>query len=126
MSTLVGESSAPVHPGVGHIVPQRTLGAVFAALVLLTILTVAATKVDMGSLNLYVALGIAATKAALVVLYFMHLRYDRPFNAIVLAACLVFVALFIGAVLKDARAYRPSLIPGEAPDMKNAHTPLGR
>ena len=110
----------------GHIVPLKVLAAVFVTLLALTALTVAAASVDLGNLNLYVALLIAGVKASLVVLYFMHLRYDRPFLLVVFIGCLGFVVLFISLVLTDAAAYRPSLTPGEAPAMQKVHTPLGK
>ena len=113
------------HAALGHVVPLGVLAAVFAALCLLTGLTVAAASVDLGNLNLYVALAIAGLKASLVVLYFMHLRYDRPFNMVVFLGCLGFVVLFISIVLTDTRAYSPSLVPGQAPLMKEVHTPFG-
>jgi cytochrome c oxidase subunit 4 len=109
-----------------HVVPIGVLAAVFAALLLLTVLTVAVAGVDLGNLNLYVALGIAGVKASLVVLYFMHLRYDRPFLLVVFLGCLGFVVLFISLVLTDAAAYYPSVNRGEAPDMQKVHTPFGR
>lgn len=98
-----------------HVVPWRTLFAVFAALVALTVLTVVATRVDLGRLNLAVALGIATTKAALVLLYFMHLRWERRFNAVVLGGTLLFAALFVALTLLDSKTYQPELIPGYAP-----------
>ena len=100
-----------------HVVPLRILVAVWAALVILTWLTVAATHVDLGALNLVVALAIATVKASLVALYFMHLRWDRPFNALVFLAALAFVALFVGLALLDTAAYRPDVIPGYAPGL---------
>ena len=113
------------HQGLGHVVPVKILVAVFLALLVLTVLTVAITKVDLGNLNLYVALAIAGVKATLVVLYFMHLRYDRPFNLVVFLGCLAFVVLFISLVLTDTRSYSPTLDPGQAPKMKEVHTPFG-
>jgi cytochrome c oxidase subunit IV len=108
-----------------HVVPMGVLAAVFATLLVLTAVTVAATKIDLGNLNLYVALAIAGIKATLVVLYFMHLRYDRPFYLVVFLGCLGFVVLFISLALTDTRAYHPSVIPGQAPAMKDVHTPFG-
>jgi cytochrome c oxidase subunit IV len=109
-----------------HVVPLKVLAAVFAVLLMLTALTVIVAGVDLGNLNLYVALSIAGVKASLVVLYFMHLRYDRPFLLVVFLGCLGFVVLFISLVMTDAAAYRPSLLPGEAPAMQKAHTTLER
>jgi cytochrome c oxidase subunit IV len=114
------------HHTLGHIVPLRVLTAVFLALVFLTVVTVAASRIDLGPLNLYLALGIAGTKALLVVLYFMHLRYDRPFNLFIFAGCLVFVVGFISMVLKDTQTYQPSMEPGQAKSMQDVHTPFGR
>ncbi len=98
-----------------HIVPFRVLAGVFGALLVLTVLTVAATRVDLGSANLALAMAIATAKAALVVLYFMHMRYDHPFNAVVFVTALAFVALFVVFTLLDTAAYQPEMIPGYAP-----------
>jgi cytochrome c oxidase subunit IV len=112
--------------GLAHVVPLWVLAAVFAALVVLTAITVGVAAIELGSLNIYVALAIAGVKATLVVLFFMHLRYDRPFNLVVFLGCLLFVVIFISLVLKDTQAYRHSLTGGEAPAMKGVHTPFGR
>lgn len=100
-----------------HVVPMKVLVAVWLALMALTVITVAATWVDLGSLNLWLAMAIATLKASLVVLYFMHMRYDHPFNAIVFIGTLLFVMLFVGLALIDTREYQPELIPGYAPGM---------
>lgn len=105
--------------GVGHIVPFRLLLGVFLALTVLTVVTVLASTIDFGELNLIVALAIAVVKAALVVLFFMHLIWDRPFNAIVFVGCLIFVALFIALALLDTRQYRGTQHPGQAPGVKD-------
>jgi len=109
----------------GHVVPVWLLAAVFAALIVLTVLTVTVAQVDLGNLNLYFALGIAAVKASLVVLFFMHLFWDRPFNSMIFAGCLLFVTLFIGICLTDSKANEPSDIPGQGKDMAGVHVPLG-
>jgi len=43
----------------------------------LTVVTVAAAQVNLGSLNVPIALAIASVKAALVALIFMHLLWDE-------------------------------------------------
>ena len=105
--------------------PLWLLAAVFGALLVLTCLTVTVAYVDLGNLNLYLALAIAAVKASLVVLFFMHLFWDRPFNAMIFIGCLLFVSLFIGIALTDSRANDASAIGGEGSAMKGVHTPLG-
>ena len=104
-----------------HVVPLRVLLATWGALLVLTALTVAAASLDLGSLNIVVALGIAVLKSTVVALYFMHLRYDRPFHAIAFIVALLFVFLFITFALLDTQQYRPDLIPGYAPAIEEAH-----
>jgi cytochrome c oxidase subunit 4 len=104
-----------------HVVPLRVLLATWGALLVLTVLTVVAAGIDLGSLNIVVALGIAVLKATVVALYFMHLRYDRPFHAIAFIVALLFVFLFITFALLDTQQYRPDLIPGYAPAIEEAH-----
>ncbi len=105
-------------PGVDHVVPIRTLLGVLAALLVLTIATVAITLFDLGRMNVVLALSIAFVKGALVLLYFMHLRWDRPFHAIVLVSAILFVTLFIAFSLLDTFQYHPEVIPGYAPALK--------
>ncbi len=96
--------ASPELDGGGHVVPLPVLLGVWAALIVLTGVTVAVTYVDLGPLNLWVAMLIATVKAGLVGLYFMHLRYDHPLYGIMLVCALFFVALFIGLTLIDAQA----------------------
>ena len=84
-----------------HVMPLSLLFGVFTALVLLTLLTVVAAQFSFGAWEVWVSLGIATIKAALVAIYFMHLRYDRPFNAVVFLPAIVFVALFLALTLMD-------------------------
>ena len=81
---------------------------VFAALVMLTIVTVAAAQVSFGAWEVWVSLGIASVKATLVAAYFMHLRYDKSFNGLVFIASLLFVALFLALTLMDLQGPTPS------------------
>jgi len=59
-----------------HVLPPRVYYTVFAVLLALTALTVSVSFIDLGPLSTVVALSIAAGKALLVILYFMHLRYS--------------------------------------------------
>jgi cytochrome c oxidase subunit IV len=103
----------PAHPPhePPHALPLALLARVFAALLVLTALTVGVTWFDLGSANVFMALAIAVAKAGLVALYFMHLRYDSPINGLVLIVAMLFVALFIGVVMLDSREYQPNLQP---------------
>jgi cytochrome c oxidase subunit 4 len=95
--------------GLAHVMPLQTLFVVFAVLCLLTYLTVAATWVNLGEFNLWLAMGIATLKASLVALYFMHLRYDQPFNGLVFVISLLFLALFLAITLLDTGQYQPDI-----------------
>lgn len=97
-----------------HAVPIWLLAAVLLALLVLTFLTVAVTWVDLGPANIWVALGIAVFKAALVGAFFMHLYWDAPFNGLVLLASFAFVAVFIGLTLIDTGEYKSSEQPPPA------------
>jgi cytochrome c oxidase subunit 4 len=118
---MMSTATAPVHHATGHpvddgaihphIVPPRVLLGVYAVLVVLTVATVAITGVNLGPLNIWAALGIAVAKAAFVVLYFMHLKYDKPFNAVVLISALLFVAVFIGIAMMDTGQYKVNYLP---------------
>ena len=98
---------------VPHVVPLWILIGVLAILLVLTWATVAVTSFDFGSnLNLVVAMVIAVIKAALVVMFFMHLVWDRPFNTVIFVSALAFVGLFIILALLDTGQYQPTMIPG--------------
>lgn len=84
-----------------HVTPVYVYVGVWLALVVLTALTVAVSRVDLGSANTVVALVVATIKAALVVLFFMHLLYDDKFNLVVLLASLLFVTVFFTPTLID-------------------------
>lgn len=84
------------HSRVGY----ETYLAVWAALIVLTGLTVAAAKLDVGLGNIIIAIGIATLKASLVILYFMHLKFEHPFTWAFLGfAVLLLVGLITSSVL---------------------------
>ncbi len=107
-----------------HPMPVPVLLAVFFALVFLTILTVAQTNFDFGSFEIAIVMIIATIKAALVMAFFMHLAYDKPFNIIVFMSSFVFVALFVIFTLSDSKMTSPSFEPvvEEAPMAVEATT----
>jgi cytochrome c oxidase subunit 4 len=110
--------SQEAHPHVGHVVPLSTLFAVLGTLLVMTFVTVAVSWFNFGRFNLWIALAIAVFKASLVLLFFMHLKYDKPMNAIVIIVSFALVALFIAITLTDTAQYEPDRIPGYAPSIK--------
>jgi len=104
-------ATAEAPPSHVHVMPLKVLIGVWAALVVLTVITVAVTYVDLGRFNLWMALLVATVKASLVGLYFMHLRYDSPVYAFILIVALSFVALFIIGTISDTHAYQETMEP---------------
>jgi len=116
IASASGSTSHPAgHPLVGHLVPISTLIMTATALLVLTIITVAVRYIDIGEFNVWVAIGIAVIKAALVASFFMHLRWDRPFNLMVFIGCMVFVVLMMAFCVLDTSQYRNTQYTGNPP-----------
>ncbi len=84
-----------------HIPPLRLYYLVFAALIAGTLLTVGAAKVDFGALNNVVMLAIACTKALLVILFFMHVRWSSRLTWVVAAAGFFWLLILFGITMSD-------------------------
>ncbi|MFB3854822.1 MAG: cytochrome C oxidase subunit IV family protein [Vicinamibacterales bacterium] len=84
-----------------HIVPLRIYYAVFAALLVMTGLTVLVAYFNLGLLNPLVALSIAVFKATLVVLYFMHARYSPKLVWVVAVASVFWLGILLVLSLSD-------------------------
>ena len=113
--------------GIAHVATKRTLITNWAVLTVLTILTVSATRIDMGpSANLGLAMAIAVLKATLVCLFFMHLRYDKLFHSVLLVGGLLAGSLFVGFTLMDAGQYQQTNIwnPDSPPIAPNGPRPI--
>ncbi len=110
------------HHGLAHVAPTKVLLGTGGTLLMLTILTVLATKIDFGAtMNLAIAMLIAVVKASLVILFFMHLKYDKLFHSVVFISALLAATLFVGFTLMDTGQYQRSNIwdpdnPPAAPD----------
>jgi cytochrome c oxidase subunit 4 len=99
-----------------HVASLRLLVIVLIALMIGTWLTVSATYIDLGALNIWIGLAIATAKAVLVGLYYMHLRWDKPFNAFVFIAAFFFLALFVGITMMDSAHYQQVIISDWPPE----------
>jgi cytochrome c oxidase subunit 4 len=104
--------AAPEHGT--HVMPPAVLLSTAGALMALTVLTVATSRIDLGEWNVVLALGIACTKAALVALFFMHLKYENRFQLVVLASAALFAALFVAFVMFDTTQYQPDIRAAES------------
>jgi len=100
MSEHSTPENQPAHPR-GHVVSWRVYLTVFLALCALTVVTVEVTSHDFGPFNLIVAVGIAITKATLIVLYFMHARYSPKLTGLVIASSVAFFVILVFLTLTD-------------------------
>jgi cytochrome c oxidase subunit 4 len=84
-----------------HIVPKRIYFLVFLALIVLTWVTTIVSTIDLGALNIYVALSIAIFKASLVVLFFMHVKYRSRLTKMILLCGLYWLLLLLFIAMAD-------------------------
>jgi cytochrome c oxidase subunit 4 len=85
-----------------HIVQPRVYIVIFLALLVGTVLTAFVAFFDFpGPLNAVVALTIAVTKATLVVLFFMHVRYSSRLIWLVVGGALFWMALLFALTISD-------------------------
>ena len=79
-----------------HIVPYHTYVIILMALLLFTFLSVAITHIELGSYTVAGALILASLKSTLVLTYFMHLKFDKPYIRIMVGfVFLLFLAVTI-------------------------------
>jgi cytochrome c oxidase subunit IV len=74
---------------------------IFVCLLIGTALTVYAATKDLGPLNNIVMLGIAITKATLVILYFMHVRYGPRLIWVLAGSGFAWLAIFVAFTVAD-------------------------
>ena len=101
--------------GLAHTMPVSALLLVFSILVVLTVLTVSISNYiraheELHSFGVPVAMGIATIKAILVMMYFMHLRYDKSLNNLIFFFCFAFVFLFMIFTLVDSLQYQTDIL----------------
>jgi cytochrome c oxidase subunit IV len=96
--------------GLAHTMPLPLLFGVLGALLALTIATVAVTSIDLGAQgNLVVAMIIATVKAALVCVFFMHLLWDKKFNAVLFLTSVLLLILFLSLTTNDRGEYQQAV-----------------
>ena len=84
-----------------HVAPKSMYYAVFGALILGTFLTVVAARVDLGAMNNVVMLAIACTKALLVILFFMHVRWSTRLTWVVVASGFFWLLILFTLTMND-------------------------
>jgi cytochrome c oxidase subunit 4 len=80
-----------------HVVPYRVYFVILAALIILTLLSVAITSIELGQYTVAGALVFAVVKSFLVLTYFMHLKYDKLYIKLMVA--FVFVVFVVTIII---------------------------
>ena len=85
-----------------HISSVKLYVSIWIALMVGTILTVFAATIDLGMFNPIVALAIATTKAVLVVLFFMHVKYAHErLTKLVIVTAIFFFLILLALTMAD-------------------------
>ena len=84
-----------------HIVSPKVYFVIFLCLLVGTVLTVGAARIEMGPWNPVVALAIACVKATLVVLFFMHIKYSSKLMKLTVGAGVFTFLILVGMSLSD-------------------------
>jgi cytochrome c oxidase subunit 4 len=85
-----------------HVVSRKTYIVIWVALMALMVLTAGLSRIDLGEWSTFVALAIAAIKAMLVVLFFMHVRYESQKMAwIFVVAGFFWLAILLTLTMTD-------------------------
>lgn len=80
---------------------RKVYKKIWLLLLFLTVITVAAAYVHFGDWNIFIAMLIATVKAALVCLFFMHLKDDNRLNQVVFVSSLLFLGIFVALTASD-------------------------
>lgn len=98
---LPSPGAPDAHEHKHHVLSLKVYFGVWGALMVLTVLTVAAAFSPIEALHVPLALGIATVKAVIVALFFMHLLYDEKYNLILLISCFGTALLFFAFTAID-------------------------
>jgi cytochrome c oxidase subunit IV len=103
-----------------HVATVRTYITIWAALLVLVLVTVIAARSNLGPFNLALAMSIAIVKALLVILYFMHVRWSSPLTWVFAGAAFVWLGILLVLSNSDyatrgsepgARVVAPAMVP---------------
>jgi len=94
-----------------HVVPPRVYVTIFLALMALTALTTWVAYIDLGVLNVVIMLAIAGCKASLVVLWFMHARYESQLTRVTILTAVFWLLVLIVISASDVVIrFRPDAV----------------
>jgi len=84
-----------------HIIPRKVYFTIFAVLMVLLAVTVGVAYVHLGELNVVAAMTIAVTKAVLIILYFMHVRYSIRLSWVWVGAGFFWLVIMFALTFSD-------------------------
>jgi len=84
-----------------HTVRTRTFILVWIALLILTGVTIAAARLQMGAWGMFANILIATTKASLVLWFFMHLKYEGRLFKLLILVPIITISIIIGLTFFD-------------------------
>lgn len=84
-----------------HIVPISLFKKILCALLVLTGITVYVARLDFGVMNIVIAMLVASVKACLVILFFMHGKYENKIVWTYMVIPFILLAIMIGGVFTD-------------------------
>ena len=85
----------------GHALSYGLLTGIWVGLMACTALTVTVARIDLGYMNVVVAMGVASIKALLVIFFFMHLKYENWIIKGMVLTAFVILAIAIGLTFVD-------------------------
>jgi cytochrome c oxidase subunit IV len=97
MNEHAHHTNGPMH----HVSSLGMYFGVFLALMLLTALTVWVSRIDLGALNVPVAMGVAIVKATLVILFFMHVLHSTRLTWVVVLSAFLWLGVLFVLTLSD-------------------------
>ena len=98
----------------GHVSPKSIYYGIFGTLMVLTAVTVGVAFVNLGAFNFPVAIGIAITKATLVILFFMHAKYSSTLTKLFVGTAFFFLFIMLGLTMTDYLSRGLKTYPGGA------------
>jgi cytochrome c oxidase subunit IV len=113
-----GHGHGDLEMGHHHVSSTAMFSTVLLILLVLTIVTVGVSRIDFGAANMLIAMAIASIKASLVILFFMHVKWDTAINKIVFLSSFLFLSLLFIFTLADQATRRVDH------DMHTTRTPV--
>lgn len=91
-----------------HVSSRSSYIVSLLSLLVLTVITVAASRLDFGSMNFIIAMLIATVKATVVAMFFMHLKYEHTMIRLCLIVPVILLLILLGGCFIDI-LFRPKL-----------------